>query len=326
MAEELPGLSVVLATRDDEYGFAANRNLGAAISDIQSKAASVDIDTEVVVVDWFSEPGRSVRRLLSDAGVEGVMIVEVSEQVAQPYVSAAKRPFVEYVAKSVGIAHASRAQVLVTNGDIRISSRALEACVSRPFADSSFLRVDRTDYVITDSGTELPVLANLRHGFNEASPASVVIEELPSDDIPTSTPLPGEAMDGDFIVGPPGGLKNHFLLGMHTNASGDFIAAPRSGWHKANGFATDSWTTTMGDSLMCARLQGAGYRQVILTGPRHALHREHPRTGSAYGAWDEAMWPDFKDLLLTTATGRQSAPDERASLSDLREQTSAHPL
>jgi hypothetical protein len=301
-------LSVVYATRDDNYAAGVNTRLARSIKRLQRVARKTGINIETLVVDWNSPPSGSMAVVLRALGIDRTRVVVVGSGTARPFVDLASRDFVEFAAKNVGVMNASGSQVLTTNADVLLSEKAILACVKRPFPSDSFLRGDRLDFRYNRLGIKEPTYLHVRHG---PTPADTIHRKVPTPGRRArlgSDVLTGEDSTRDFIVGPVGGLPHHFIRGLHTNASGDFLCAPRNAWHDLGGFAHDRWTTNMGDSLMCARLLGQGLRQVVLRDYRAIMHEEHPRSESANRSWDESKWPDFLNELLREADRPEVTP------------------
>jgi hypothetical protein len=299
-------LSVVFATRDDDYGLGANTRLVRSIKNLQKIFKKKGINGEILVVDWNSSAGRSIESILKSAKIKHVRLLVVSPELAEPAVLKHGRPFVEFVAKNIGVSRSFGNQVVVTNSDILHSTALIEASIKRPDVDRSFLRVDRTDFHYGKLGLKVPLMVHVRHGANEADPISVKTSLFRHK--PHSLPLDGERVVGSLIIGPPGGSSDHYLRGLHTNASGDFIAAPIESWLSLKGFREDQWTTTHGDSVMVSRLVGLGLSQIILTGNNHALHEDHPRPADRGVAWTEEMWPELRVKLNEFSRGGGTVP------------------
>lgn len=294
-------LSIVWASRDDDYADGVNERLVRSIEEAQTRGRELAIDLDLIVVDWNSPTGGGLGGLLAARGVRGVRVIEVPPALCVQYAHHPGRPFVEYLAKNIGIRRAKSLQIAVTNSDVLISRKLMSLCVVRPFLDTSFLRADRLDFDWSTSGTKISRRLNIRHGISSSKEISI-----PSSSLgfawKGSPRLPGESSKGGVIVGQPGGLRHHFTLGMHTNAAGDFICTSKSNWVKANGFSELKWLTTMGDALMVARLTSIGLRQVILPGPRGLFHEDHPVGTAREGDWSESLWPSFLSELISTAS------------------------
>ena len=296
-------LGLVYASRDDDYADGVNDRLVRSIKSIQRLARFLNISLDVVVVDWNSPLNGGLPKLLSTRSVRGVKVVSVGPDLAEVLGPLSARPFLEYPAKNVGLLHVDAHQVLVLNPDITINESLLHACTARPYLGDSFLRSDRTDFRRALFRTRVPLRRHIRHGESQSD--SITLFPSRTRRIRGGTnPLPGEVLMDRFIVGPPGGLKEHFLAGMHTNTSGDFICTGRSNWLNAGGFAQNRWLSVMGDALMVARLVSLNLRQVIFSGPG-LWHEDHPSDPSRGGSWSADMWPAFLDELMAAIVSDQ---------------------
>lgn len=71
-------------------------------------------------------------------------------------------------------------------------------------------------------------------------------------------------------------LKDSYLFGLHTNASGDFILASREHYIAVGGFKEDK-TQYHIDSYMVAQLASKGLKQIILTDKHLLYNTDHKR-------------------------------------------------
>jgi len=302
-------LSVVWVSRDDNYANGVNDRLVRSINSIKRVSECLAINLDLIVVDWNSPSERGLKGFLTEAGIRNIRIIEVDETVISKYHHLQSKPFLEFIAKNIGIRRALAGQVACINADITMSLELLGLCVNRVFLQESFLRADRLDVLIENGEVSKNLELHIRHGASQdreihLQPGFMNFYHK------GSKKLTGEKLDSGLIIGKPGGLDWHFQLGLHTNAAGDFICTSKDNWISANGFPEESWVTTMGDALMVARLAALNLRQIISPGPNKLFHEDHPRDPSRGGAWDKSMWPSFLDVLVATARGQLDAPDE----------------
>ena len=306
-----PDLSMVWATRDDDYANGVNVRLVRSIESAQHHAKRLGIRLECIVVDWNSPRSGDVARLLIENGVSNAKVIRANGEAVKQFVELAQREFVEYAAKNIGLRRARGEQIACLNPDVTLSSRLFSSMLDRPYLENSFLRADRTDYSPLPVGFKATFyrrseVLHVRHGADESSPISI---KLPRFGVRRSGSriMSGETRVRGLIVGPPMGIPHHFLRGMHTNAAGDFIVASRQSWLRAGGYDENRWLTVMNDAILVAKFSGLGLRQLILPGVRKLMHEQHPRDLSRGGAWDASMWPDFRDELITVSKGSTSA-------------------
>lgn len=301
---DVNSLSVIWASREDDYGDGVNHRLVRSISNVQEIAEKLGVDLDLVVVDWNSPDGRSLSRFCKSNGVFGVRVVEVPASEVIRHAHHTGKPFEEYLAKNVGVRRALGENVAVINPDVVVSEDLLKLCVSRPFLQDSFMRADRLDVRMKRGRVGKKLRLNVRHGETQSDTITIKPKGLLRT-LRGSAPMAGELMQDGVIVGEPGGLPDHHLLGMHTNAAGDFIATTRQNWNAANGFSENRWVSTMGDALMVARLTALRLRQVIAPGPSHLFHEDHPSDPARGGAWNDSMWPELKKELVSVARSQQ---------------------
>lgn len=77
------------------------------------------------------------------------------------------------------------------------------------------------------------------------------------------------------------GIHYYSIYELHTNASGDFIIAPRQAFEKIHGFPETTEFYMHTDSYGCIQLFTAGYDQAIFVAPHAAFHADHSRMDRA---------------------------------------------
>lgn len=85
----------------------------------------------------------------------------------------------------------------------------------------------------------------------------------------------------------------HRKFFLHSNASGDFILAPRAAFFQIEGMfeAKDFYFHL--DSYALIQLFAAGYQQVIFAQPHRIYHADHDRSGRT-GYQEPMTWPDHE--------------------------------
>jgi hypothetical protein len=84
--------------------------------------------------------------------------------------------------------------------------------------------------------------------------------------------------------------KHYQCFSMHTNASGDFILAPRAAFEEIRGFPETMEFYMHTDSYGVIQLFASGYTQVIFTGEQCAFHADHPRPDRQAGEKYNYHW------------------------------------
>ncbi len=304
----MDALSVIWASRDDDYAAGVNFRLIRSIESVMAAASKLRMELDLVVVDWNSPRDRKLTDFLRARHVSGVRVIEVPSRLCQLFETTSTKEFLEYPAKNVGIRRANTDHVLVINPDIVVSKQLLSACVSRPHLSDSFLRADRTDFSHGLWRRPKLLRRHIRHGINEGAPITVHRQGIMRR-FPKTEALPDEEILEDLLIGPIGGSKSHFLLGMHTNASGDFLCTSKVNWLDAGGFDEKRWLIGMGDAVMVARLTSLGLRQAVYIGDSLLLHEDHPSDPTRGGTWSERSWPQLKQELTNIASQQKNVND-----------------
>lgn len=99
--------------------------------------------------------------------------------------------------------------------------------------------------------------------------------------------------------------KFHRRFYLHTNASGDFLLAPRKAFSRINGLIESTEIYMHSDTYAVVQLFAAGYRQAIFAPPHRVYHADHDR--SARAGFAEAMsWTDHEVVLSAMLRGERS--------------------
>ena len=285
-------LSVVIASRGDSYGGDQVTKVSKLISRLKRRLDRlIPNDYEIVLVDYNYVHDRQFVKILKHNLRGHIKIVTVGKDATHPSASS-ENPFIEYHAKNIGIQSASGSQILVINTDVFITTSLMRACIDRPYLNESYLRADRTDFFF-GKGTLIPKwYVKVRNGIRESEP---IAYKFPSKRFFLgSSAFPDESVANGFIIGPPQGIKDHFIGGAHGPAAGDFICAPKASWDRIKGYREDRYISHMGDSHLLCGFFSLGLRQIILKGPFRLIHREHPRPIDHKAGWTQQDWEDFK--------------------------------
>jgi hypothetical protein len=210
------------------------------------------------------------------------------------------RPILDYVGRNIAVRHATGHYILILNQDIFITESILKLCLHRKLKKNFFYRADRWDVpfeaIKKDSVEQLILNAknNVQSTNRRHSPKyekiTVPCKNINPTDL-ASKPLYGEKYDtsASLIYG----KKSSFLqrishtfqkpiafeaLGLHTNASGDFILCSKKAWEKIRGaYETTEFYMHL-DSYLIAQLYGVGFRQAIFDLPHQVFHADHDRS------------------------------------------------
>jgi hypothetical protein len=97
----------------------------------------------------------------------------------------------------------------------------------------------------------------------------------------------------------------HRSFFLHTNASGDFILAPRRAFDEIRGMCESTSFYMHLDSYAIVQLFAAGYAQVIFAQPHRVYHADHDRSARA-GVMEGMTWPQHEGVLSAILRGEQS--------------------
>lgn len=283
-------LSIVIATRGDNYGGDNLEKTKKIVQRINKILVKANITHEFVIVD-FNVIKRNEISSLREALPENVKFIDVPHSSIEENL-VRNSPFVEFLAKNIGIRRSQGNQILCINNDCIASRKAIISCVKRPELDNSFLRVNRLDMKRNVLRVWIPKTLNIRHDSDTTKSISVTyLKSLFQDNDRVLEQY--EKQIGDYILGSIGGAKNHSLFGLHTNASGDFICAPKWAWHKIGGYSENKYLKFMGDSYLLAGFNQIKLNQVILKGKYRLFHLNHNKTIDHRFGWTQEKWLEF---------------------------------
>jgi hypothetical protein len=99
---------------------------------------------------------------------------------------------------------------------------------------------------------------------------------------------------------------------LHTNASGDFILAPRNAFDTIRGMNETTAFYMHLDGYAMVQLFAAGYEQAVLAQPHRVYHADHDRSARA-GVPESMTWPEHEAALSSILRGdrdfRLNGPD-----------------
>jgi hypothetical protein len=158
-------LSVVITARHDNYGGDFRERIVTPLRFNYEKLSERGVAHEVILVEWDPIEGRP---LLCDMLMKE--LPEVTNRVLRTVVVASEYqaaltqnprvPYLEYVAKNVGIRRARGPFVLVTNADILLGREVVDVLASRQLEPATMYRAPRYDIKlgVDQSGLRWPAL------------------------------------------------------------------------------------------------------------------------------------------------------------------------
>ena len=261
-----PFLSIVVTARHDNYGGDFRERIAVPLRFNHERLTERDVPYELVLVEWDPIGGRP---LLCDELVREVP--DIAGRVLRPIVVApeyqkaltqnARVPYLEYVAKNVGIRRATGRFTLVTNADILLGREVVEAIALRRLEPGTMYRAARYD---------------IKLGVD---PVGLCWDAL--EDTANQVRRPD--------------LKAPLL----ASAAGDFLLSDRETFHRLRGFNEVYRAARAGVDLnFMVKTHGAGIPIVEIGGPVYhvnhvgsmrvskALHRDSRSTSP----WGDLDW------------------------------------
>lgn len=89
---------------------------------------------------------------------------------------------------------------------------------------------------------------------------------------------------------------------LHTNASGDFILAPREAFDRIHGMYETTAFYMHLDGYAIVQLFAAGYEQAIFAQPHRIYHADHDRSARS-GVRESMAWPEHEAVLSSILRG-----------------------
>ena len=298
---DLPYISFVLATRNDDHGGNLLKRIERFIHflDISFNDASNNF-YELVVVDWNPpDYSKKISDAINWSKINNVRHVVVESEVHTRIELSAKlkRPMYDYLARNVGINNARGHFICILNQDIILSSKLSEFIKKRRLKNDYFYRADRID-------TNFPLMIEkLDEGFLLSNVTQINRRHKKSNNITLNyirnlSQVQSECSaikywSIDSIIEKGIGKNNirskYYLskfksnsleilitkLGLHTNASGDFLIASRNAWHSIGGFESTTDFYMHIDSYCVCKFWAAGFKQALFKYPAYVFHCNH---------------------------------------------------
>ena len=269
MSAAPPSLTIVITARHDQYGGDFRERYAAPIRFNYDRLTERKIAYELLLVEWDPVPGRPLLCDMLRAELPDLAAVIKPIVVAPEYQRALTQnprvPYLEYVAKNVGIRRAAAPFVLVTNADIVLGRQVVETIGAQKMEPGVLYRAPRYDIKLglDQTGLEWAAL------------------EAPANQVRRP------------VLEPP----------LYGSAAGDFLLADRETFHRLRGFNEVYRAARAGIDLnFMVKVHGAGIAVNPIDGPVYhvnhvgsmriskSLHREN-RTESP---WGDLGWPSTR--------------------------------
>jgi len=275
-----PYVSFIVAGRNDAYGGDFLHRLQVFVNSLTALLVRHDLSSELLMVEWNPPNDRPQ---LKDAltwprwlrpGM--IRIIEVPSERHEQLFGSRRGPYLEFVAKNVGIRRARGEYLVPTNADCLYSEELIEFLASHKLSPDCFYRADRydVDAIVPIREVDEQLEFCLRH-----------VSRV-------------NALGGNIdLARPPVGfgklelatkLCNHRIHSyrrrnarledrLHTNACGDFLLMLHDNWHALHGYPEELPSNAHIDSYLLVMAMSAGSRQVILPSRMRVYHQEHER-------------------------------------------------
>lgn len=294
-------LSFCICLRNDNYGGDQDRRFQKFIdyySKIQKKYGQI---FEFVICDYNSPSGKPVHEMhLPWHSLRPLKIIRVNSNHHKEISKGLGRPILDYVGRNIAVRHACGDYILILNQDIFITESIFEFCAQKKLRSEFFYRADRWDipFESLQTGSGNQIIANAKNNLLQINRRhSIKYHEIT---VPYQNKDPQQLASAAFktekydsrekiIYGSRRSIlqkiRHMFFgavdfesLGLHTNASGDFILCPKIAWEKIGGAIETTEFYLHTDSYLVAQLYGAGYRQAIFDLPHQVFHADHDRS------------------------------------------------
>jgi hypothetical protein len=261
-----PLLSIVVTGRHDNYGGDFNDRFFTALRFNHARLAERQVPFEVILVEWNPIPGSPYLSELVARACPQLDATVLRRIVVAPEYHAAltqnpRIPYLEYVAKNVGIRRAAAPFILATNTDIVLGRHVVDVIASRQLEGGTVYRAPRFDIKIGADQSGI--------GWDALEDAGNHIRRP--------------------VLAPP----------LFAGGSGDFALADRETFHALRGYNEVYRAGRHGlDHNFLVKAHGAGFRIVDIGGPVYhinhvgsyriskSLYRDDPESAP----WGDSRW------------------------------------
>ena len=257
-----PFLTIVITARHDNYGGDFRERIATPLRFNYERLSERGVSYELMLVEWDPVADRP---LLCDMLVQEMP--EITTRVLRPIVVAPEYqaaltqnprvPYLEYMAKNVGLRRASAPFVLVTNADILLGREVVDALASRRLQPATMYRAARYDIKlgVDQGGIRWPALEDAANQVRRPD------------------------------------LKPPLL----ASAAGDFLLSDRDTFHRLRGFNEVYRAARAGlDLNFMVKVHGAGIPIVEIGGPvYHVNHVGSMRVSKALHNRADSPWGDL---------------------------------
>jgi len=257
-----PYISVVVTTRNDNYGENMRRRLDMFVQGLDLHQQKYPGLFELVIVEWNppkdQEPLSTIIPSCTDLPIR---IITVPNEYHLR--TGVHRPLAEFPAKNVGLRRAKGQFVLISNPDILFSNNLVNRLAERNLKDGTVYRCDRYDF--NGDGIESVDSCNyMEFAFQRIFRLHGMEGSLNIFTTGINTPI-------QIPIAP----YNEKIV--HTNGAGDFMLLSKTTAESAGGFYQGLACPGHHDSVSMVRFLNRGLKQDILKFPCIILHQDHDR-------------------------------------------------
>ena len=287
-----PYLSVVVTSRNDDFGGGMLRRLQLFLENFLVLGSRHGLDAELILVEWNPPPGPRLHEVLrprSPGHRFPVRFIEVPARIHARYPGHEALPLFQMIAKNVGIRRARGEYILATNQDVLLNDALFAFLASRSLQRRTLYRIDRFD-----CHGDVPIEASVdeqlswceKHGIRiNTRHGTFPLRNFGSR--PLSQRWPRGATAAEQLLTPRRARRLGAALWkkarsiftgiaeMHTNGCGDFTLCHRDHWHAVRGYVELPSYSLYLDSLFCYMLAAIKLREKFLSLPMRCYHREH---------------------------------------------------
>lgn len=245
-----PYLSIVMTSRNDDYGGNALRRMQVSINGRLEQLERYHIESELILVEWNPPADRPLLKDVLHWPTRlkycTIRTIVVPPLIHQRYEHWDKTPMNVTVAINCGVRRARGQFILPGNIDLIYSDELMAYIATKDLKKDERYRIDRCDVDknVVQYDTTQEQLDFCR---------SHIIQ------IHTQGRL----------------AKREKLPHLHTNACGDFQLMSRHYWYLLHGYREDDIPSAYGDSLLSFASYAAGVREVVLKHPLRLYHIDH---------------------------------------------------
>lgn len=283
-----PYLSVVVASRNDDYGGRLEERFVTHITLLfHELLVHCFTEVEVIVVEWNPPThSQALTRLVKDglsrippgqcSSLPRLRVMRADpalhlELHGQKLLGAS--PMSEYHAKNMGIRAARGSFVLVTNPDDVFSPELVAFLAGRSLREDTFYTVGmRFDTQLPTKTSDPPVY--LRDMLARVADDGRLVGTDYAKTVDSRPELYEPAVKAFQNICENGDEGRGSINGYWDFNAGDFVLAAKSRWEQVGGYPETTWSFGIDSAILC-KFNGAGLRTVALLPPCFAIHQHH---------------------------------------------------